>query len=447
MTLIEQNGHCCRSLPLYWIEWLADKLTDNKVTKTDRIVLALLGVLLLLLQAGTAFSDPVAVTAPRTPIMPQASYWHDRDGRADAAALVAGQFDDRFGPVPAGGLIAGPGNQWLRFELHNAMDRAHLLLLVESFMVAEIELVYRDAQGLHIYRAGRDVRYAERPVTSDFPTLPLTLAPGATQTFYLKMNLVIGWPMQPYITTELDVLERIQGSAGLSLMLAGLVIGVMLYMVVLALFTREWGSVGWYAGIMVCSALILLARHGYLARFTDGLPYLQLSGLIPLAALERAFTFLFIRSLFRTPQYYPLADRFLVTLTALTLLFVPLSLVFDAAQLLSWNMWQSLLTSIALIGASAYLTWRGAAQATLFLGGIIAYLCLQGLYNLVIQQVLPYTTATRYLPELGTLVLALTYTLLLSERLRRYRSENFRLETDAAVAQAENRAKSELLAS
>jgi CheY-like chemotaxis protein len=59
---------------------------------------------------------------------------------------------------------------------------------------------------------------------------------------------------------------------------------------------------------------------------------------------------------------------------------------------------------------------------------------------------LPYNAFTSYALDAGTVVLVITYTLMLAGRLRQYRAQNYQLQTAAAVARAESRAKSELLA-
>ncbi len=406
-------------------------------------------LLIGLLLAVGAHAVPLE-TRDREPanLVGHANYWWDANSEASAEQIVDGSFDARFAPWQSNILQARTGKQWLRAEIHNPTGEIQALaVMLETSALSVTELAYRDDGGTHVLRAGRLIKFKDWPLQYRYPALPLRVAAGATQTVYLQIQ-----PAQPvinttpYVMTQRDLIGRTTPDTLLSMLTLGVICGVTLYVLLVSLLSKEWQGVGYYLGIMVCFTLIQLSQSSHIQKLTESHVYLQSNLLLMVGALGHMLEVQFVRVFMGLRQQHRRLDRVLI---ALLLTGIPLLCVEAFARgplIVQAALYFAVAVYFVLIATSAYLLWQRQTGSTLFFIGINAYAVPSLLRLLTVAGVIPPNAFTPHGQELGMSLLSLLFAALLAQRIQTYRDRTHTLSTQTAIAQAESRAKSELLA-
>jgi len=406
----------------------------------------LVGLLLAAVGAGAAplqvrDREPVSLSG-------HAGYWWDENAEATPERIAAGTFDARFSPWQSDVLHARRGQQWWRAEIHNPTSEAQsLVLMLDSSYFNLAELAYSDEGGTHIERAGRQIKFSEWPLQYRHPALPVSIAAGATLTIYLQLH--VGPPAidaVPYVMTQHDLIGHSSPDTLVSTLTLGIICGVTLYVVLVSILSREWQGVGYYVGIMICFTLIQLSLNSHAQGLTERYLYLQTHLLLMVGTIGHMLETQFVRTFMDTRQRHPRLDRCLL---ALVLIGIPVAIVqalFFNPLVVRITLYLVILNYLSLIATSCYLLWRRSPGSGLFFIGMNAYLVPLLIRLLALGGAIPHSHISRHGQELGMSLLSLLFAVLLAQRLQHYRDRSHSLSTQAAVALAESRAKSDLLA-
>ena len=411
--------------------------------------IALAAFLMALLLASAAHAAVVEVHK-QTPVnfSGQADFWQDVNSEATPETLTDGTFDDRFHPWSAESLKSLRSDDWLRLRIRNPNSEAEPLAIVVNRKGVQLaELVYRDTEGVHLTRTGRSISYADWPLRALTPALPFVIPPHAELTLYLRVNLAVrAADRTPYVITMSNMLEHAAASSRLANFTFGVILGGTLYVLLIARATREWTGVGYYMALMAASTLVLGLNSGLLIDLPFDTRYLQ-TGLVPgFAVITRIFLLLFVRSITDMKKDHPLLDRACVLIVgAGVLLLLAYILGSTPAKILAVVIYL-LIAHLFLIPVAIAVLLRDRQGGRLFFYIMSIFLVLTIVGQLAVLGWMPNNLLTDYARDLQTALLGLFFAVLLIQRIEKYRSTNQLLTTKTAVASAESRAKSELLA-
>lgn len=206
-----------------------------------RCVIAWLGVLAAALAGSAALAASVVLDthAERMDLSHNLTLLHDPGGQLHFSEVVGMTADFRH--VQRADLLKSfnAGVFWLRFSLsHSGSQPITRWLLAGTPKVDRIALFMHDsarpaADGWHVLNAGRSVPRSQKPVVAADAVFPVTLAPGETREFLIRINVrgatdmvLTLWEPQAYRLAAGDrnlLLSGIVGSLLLGSLLALLV--------------------------------------------------------------------------------------------------------------------------------------------------------------------------------------------------------------------------------
>jgi two-component system, sensor histidine kinase LadS len=177
-------------------------------------------------------------------LLPQTEYWVDDSLDTTVDALVARSS--------AGQALFRPSSEtdrhkvdgkvlWLRFEIMIADPRSHWLLQLDSPLVDDVQLYWRDAkQQWLVLKAGDVVPHKNWPMQTRLPTFSLKSGAGISTVYYLRIvnkRTPVSLPMQIYRDTHFVAAQ--QADSLLLGALLGLVALVLVVSAFMALAMRD----------------------------------------------------------------------------------------------------------------------------------------------------------------------------------------------------------------
>ena len=409
------------------------------------LIILLLGILLT--PSASAAAVEIRDLAPAN-FSGQADVWRDDKGEATPETLTSGQFDHRFQPWHAESLKNLNSTDWLRLQIRNPKAQvAALVVNTNSNGILVAELIYRNAEGVHVSRSGRKIPYADWPLHYQFPALPFEI-PGRSQlTIYLRIEKGFSSAEKtPTVSTMRDMLEHAGASSRLAHFTLGIVLGVTIYVLLIARFTREWAGVGYYLALMASASLMLGLNSGLLLDLPFDITYLQ-SGVVPgFAIVTRMLLLLFVRTVCDLKQNHPRLNRVCLLLVAAGAAWLAFYLLGSSPLKILGVVFYLLICHVFLIPVAVAVLLHDRQGGRLFFVCMSVFLVLSISGLLAVLGWIPSNALTAYSRDLSTAVFALFFALILIQRIEKYRSANQELTTKTAVAYAESRAKSELLA-
>lgn len=400
--------------------------------------------------------------AQASPGIAAIEYWHDAAAEGGPASILAGDFDARFSAGNGGRLAPGTGWHWLRITLEPA--DAPRVLVVDNLVFETLRLhylhrddrVHRDdwtrgddsASGddWRMLEAGLTLPASTWPLPYRFFAFPLDIAAGDSPTLLLQARPNAPTTLSPAVLSREGFEQRSAHIADLSILLAGVVLGIGVYTLLLGIGGNGWQGLGYYAALMLTTGLTLLYLNGSLMPWLFDSVYLQQRLGLLLAALSGVFLFQFTRHLFSTPDQFPVIDVIARVCVGASLLFALSFLLLPPTLTSAWQVAVQMLRLLILIGFSLYWLRRQHPYARQYAIGIHGYLLLAIVFTLAQGGLISDNLLTRHAYEIGACLLGLMFASLLLQRLHHYRDEAFQLRTQTEIARAESRAKSDLLA-
>ncbi|MET0379954.1 MAG: ATP-binding protein, partial [Spongiibacteraceae bacterium] len=378
----------------------------------------------------------------------QAAIWQDNASEATPQSISSGQFDSYFQPLRQTALDRIPGQLWLRLTLDNPEPLSkNLAVVIDTNQISVMELIYRDEHGLQHLQTGRHIPLAQWPLHYQYPALPFELPANGSRTLYLRVKP--GAPSVgalPYVIAERDLLARAASTGKLINLALGIVLGITLYVLLVASFTRAWSGVGYYAALMFTLTLNLLINGGYLRNVLPDTRYFQAEMVLAIGVISRMLLLQFVRTIRETRQKHPVIDGLCLLMIGFGIPLLLLHSIAFSPLLVKAVVIYSLACYMLLIGVSLPLLWLDKKDAVAFVVGINGFLFLSMISQFALLGWIPHSTLTDLSRELATCLLSLLFALLLAQRVNKDRAAAQHMETQAAVARAESRAKSELLA-
>jgi signal transduction histidine kinase/DNA-binding response OmpR family regulator len=413
--------------------------------KNLRLVFALLcACLCARVDAGTAVQ---VINNQPQPLFGHLTHWVDRGGNTDDERVIGGEFDSAFTPYTERNIRHSEPNSWFRFTLQNRQDDApELMLVIDNLLFFYVDVYYqRDGIWIH-QRAGLKLPWQDRPMAYRYFAFPIDTNAAEPLSVYFKVTPATDTFFAPYIISGHGLTQMASTHAGRSNLIIGIVVGVAMYMVLLSVAVKDWSRTTLYYLSAVFFGLVLLSfMNGELGPPLGRWPkWHTIVGNIASTA-EMLFLLLFTRAVFQTWRQ----DRWIDS-TLRTLCYIEAALVlvspWQIDQLAIPNLLLAAFCIVLFIGLSIYFAVQRRPSAGYYLAGMLGFLSLSLLHLLGISGVLPPVPLVQHGYELAHCLQGVAFALMLTDKLRRIRSERAQAETKAALAQAESRAKSEFLA-
>ncbi len=201
-----------------------------------------------------------------------AAYFSDAQGTLDLDAVPTQHFQDgscisSFPVPPPGGVL------WFRFDVANPYATSvRWFITTMELVVDDIRLYERTPDDLaFVSRNGRTTAYLERPAKTGKLAVPLTLNPGESKTFYLRISGMFAPKVTPLIISPDLLADLSKAINNISLS----VIGFLAMMAVVSLILYRHVAPGFsrlYTGYMACQLALALIYHDWLAQ----IPFMNL---------------------------------------------------------------------------------------------------------------------------------------------------------------------------
>ena len=313
---------------------------------------------------------------------------------------------------------------WVRFLVGNEADQViPWLLAVESnLFYIDVYMPAANAEGYEVIQTGTARPYDTRMVDHPRFLFDLSIPPGEAQTIYARfesesaMNLSLAIWSAEAIAQEDLVLQMING----------FIYGVLLIMAAynfILLFSLRDKSYLYYVLFLTALLLAFLTDDGITHKYIwpDQGRINAIGGQF-FFTLLLIFALLFSDSFLQLKEYAPRLRRFLVVITILLWLMLPLqwiSLLWTARPILILT----IVTFVIVVG-SGILVWRkGYYPARYFLLAWLLLLSSFVLFVLSLAGILPLTLFSIAGSQIGIVVLVLTLSLALADRINVYRKE------------------------
>jgi signal transduction histidine kinase len=366
--------------------------------------------------------------------------------------LLAGDYVERFHRFDEPSMSFWDGKPiWLRFRIANNTSDPRIVLSANVVLFTQATLLYNRAQagsppdnvllegGLLDTTLKDDWPYRDVSFQLDVPT-------DQIRTVYLRLYTPYILLMNPYISDQKTYsLLQIQKASWAYLMI-GIVCGVLLYLVMVALYVRGMREIYYCLAFACVSLLILLYGPGYLLALLPDNDWLKLH-VYALIFLAQAFFFVgFSRQHFKTGQDFPYVERLLQTCQYLMGILLISSLVTPVEWgVVSVGIAASLL-SVLLCVCSAYIWANSERRLTTYMFGTMIFLFVCILAMLENMGLIALGGKSRSAYEAGICLQTILFAFALAEKIRDFQMEKILSAVHSAGAQAETRAKSSFLA-
>ncbi|OHC66947.1 MAG: hypothetical protein A2045_09965 [Rhodocyclales bacterium GWA2_65_20] len=312
----------------------------------------------------------------------------DDSARLSFEDLQAEEREGRSTFVAATPKLLNPGYSkaayWLRVRIANRSDQALERWLVLDFArLREVTLfVPHDDGRVDRIETGARLRFGERPVAEEKPVLPLQLAAGQTQTFYLRiasettMRLEASlWDQMTFRTVEDDLHKR-------NFLLFG-ALGMVVFSGLFMFFSLRQSAFLYQASAVFCYLIFESGFAGYTLRYLwpDAPEWdLRIVGAAP--ALASLSELLYLRVFLQSRKLLPRIDKFMRVVIAGECLAGAIAILGDYRFAIQVS--QPFMLAAALVSpVAAVLAWRKG-----LVGARFVLLAMVILWGMVITRVM-----------------------------------------------------------
>ncbi|MDP2226254.1 MAG: 7TM diverse intracellular signaling domain-containing protein [Moraxellaceae bacterium] len=357
--------------------------------------------------------------------------------------------DDDFLPLPRSHISLGfrPDACWFRFRLENRLTLPQELIFSVDYPVLDQVDIHREsATGIQHLALGDALPFTQRVLDSRNFLLPFTLAPGASETFTLRvqstgsMTVPLRLSGRDSFITELEIREWWLGA------FYGISLGLLFYHAFLWMALRE--KIYRFFVLHVGASLVYLATlQGLAFRLWPNAPEWNTRSNFLAGYVLMLSGVLFARDYLNTREWR-LGDRLLLGVASL----LGMALVVQAVLPLQL-MYATLAITAALVMLLLFLTglvrWlQGLREARQFMLAWGLFLLMATVFSLKASGLLASLPllATVNLLQVGIILQQVLLSLGLAGRLSALKQEKIQKEQEVLRVQAENVAKGDFLA-
>lgn len=388
------------------------------------------------IQASASFS--IAKPGEVYPVGKQAWIYEDPSGKKTIEEIKhEPQFVLSKDEIPSFGITSS--SYWIRLELFNKAGKDNLLLLIENPIIDEVEFYYTDSQGnVRSDVAGEHMTFAERTIYHSNYIFPLPVKDNERAICYLKVKSNDQLQLPVFVGTEEAIYQRLLIRDLLFGIYAGIIAVMILYNLFVYLSVKD-NSYIYYVFFILFVGLSQATLEGLGFRFLwPGFPWMAINSTVIIPALSGVTTGLFMKSFLQTARYTPVLDKIING-------FITGYIIALIACLLGFNQFGLQLLHVAGAGGSffaLYVGYRvhklGNRSGRFFL--IANSIFLIAVFTFVLRNVniIPYTTFTSIVLELGSALQVILLSFALADKINTLKLEKEQSQAMALLAAREN---------
>lgn len=414
--------------------------------------LLLLSVLLSLLLTGLLFDTRPACAiaidnSNRIELVPAGVIEALPPGTVGDGATLAQVIDQPgFTVARNGSLPVTRHDVWYRIAISNPdVNRQIRVLDFAESLFDEIEVHTNFDGQWRSTLTGLKFPYYSRPIDYPYIAFPLAVPAHYEGYVYVRINSMHMPVVYPVIYDQLQFQFAMMVNGGISLLLIGILVGVILFMVMMYFTLRE-------RRLLVLIGLLIALLTGI--TYNNGFIYLLIPDQVRLhrgiyfyaMAITSILTLQLCKDLFELQRHRLCLQR-AATVLQLACMVPGLATVFVApdAWLLPLNLVMlATLTLTIIIGIDAQL--RGSSSATLINIGMLLWASVTAISVLGSTGVIQYNLWNRHAYESGLILLCIFFSMAIARRIQYYQIRHNDLLQKAAVAETRDQLKSEFLA-
>lgn len=405
---------------------------------------------LCLCAAHAAAPTALVNDGERTPLQGSLDFLVDRPG-LEREQLAQGFYDNEFHRYDDRIVNFQRHPVWLRMHISNSSQSDRLVLSVDDVLFTEAELLYSDSsdessRSITTQKTGMLHPYIQKNWHYHDIAFLLNIRQDSSKTIYLRLSTPFFMLLDPYVADEMTYSAYQAAQASWGHLMVGIMLGVLLYLAMIALYVRGISEVRHCIAFVSVSFLVLLFGRGYLFGVLPDNAWLN-THLYPLIFSAQAFTYIaFSRRHFKTHQDFPLTDKALLAGEYFSAMQLFASLVVP----LEWSVMAVGISAFILIAmlciASVYIWANSTRRLTVYIFGTLSFLLVCILATAENCGFISLNGKGRSWYEAGLCLQTILFALALAEKINDYQREQTRLAVRAAEATAESRAKSSFLA-
>ncbi|MEY8195156.1 MAG: 7TM-DISM domain-containing protein [Cycloclasticus sp.] len=284
---------------------------------------------------------------------------------------------------------------WARFELRNDSPHYEWWLEVGKSRLENLSLYQFTPQGWQEQNSGMTHPFNERPLNLRTNLFPITIAPGESLTFYLRvqsrtaLSLAVSLWRPSAFTASTELSSLLNGGN------FAMLIGLSVYSLFNWLLLRK--ALYLQFGLFVFSVVIFWSGvGGFIHQYIGLLPHdWSIRIIIFSASLINLFYLIYARNFLQSQRHAPLWDRFLILLVGITVLEVGLSIWANFSILAQLIILVFFFSSLMTLSAAIVIMFRGYKPARLFItiqAILFPFICIKllgmfGLLPIIIGQI------------------------------------------------------------
>ncbi|CAA0114954.1 Autoinducer 2 sensor kinase/phosphatase LuxQ [BD1-7 clade bacterium] len=342
---------------------------------------------------------------------------------------------------------------WFRVQITNPYnEKLQTVLNFEELLFDELSIYYRPATAPPLtafteFQTGLNHGYDSRPIDYRFFAMPISIAANGTIDLYISAMAHHMPMMSPTLSTAEAFISTSTVSRLMGLLTVGVIIGICLLLAVfmpLVLASKEAYSFILY---MIATSSVIVSVGGFMAPMMPNNPEMHkflLVGLLAAASISNLLMVNVFFEVYKSNRRLNLVYLLFMIIFAAQILLYPLlggyeNLILVAVA--STMAMYVLLFYTSVVGVRIH-----QKTAWLFLLGISVFFATTIYASLGARGLVPYNPWIRHTFSIGIIFQALIYCLATGLKVHQDRRERLELAREVDIARAENRGKSEFLA-
>jgi signal transduction histidine kinase/ActR/RegA family two-component response regulator len=351
-----------------------------------------------------------------------------------------------FIPATTGSLPATRQDVWYRIAISNPDDnRQQRVLDFAESLFDEIEIhTHFDGQW-HSTLTGLKFPYHSRPIDYPYIAFPLAVPAHYEGYVYVRINSMHLPVVYPAIYDQLQFQFAMMVNGGVSLLLIGVLNGVILFMVMMYFTLRERRLLV-LIGLLISLLTGITYNNGFIYQLIPDQVRLHRAIYFYAMASTSVLTLQLCIGLFELRRHRRWLYRAAIVLQLLCAIpVVATFIVAPDAWLLPLNLVMlAVLLLTFIIGIDAQI--RGASSAALINIGMLLWGSVTAISVLGARGVIQYNLWNRHAYESGLILLCIFFSMAIARRIQYYQIRHNDLLQKAAVAETRDQLKSEFLA-
>ncbi len=339
---------------------------------------------------------------------------------------------------------------WIRFHIYNDKDETATRYLSLDNPHIDYLSLYEVEQGelVKTTESGDKYVFSQRPIPYNSFLYRFSIAPQTTTTFYLRVETKGSAALPLMLLTPDALVNQADNQSLFQGFQLGMMIAIGLFSLFAAIISHSYSS-GYHSGYVLSMALLVATIHGLSFRYIwPDYPFMQ-QQMPALIAMVLVFALMFIAQVLKLKSHSPKLFKLSRYTTAILILVVLFSLLFDYGTALKIDLLAVLLAVSVVMFISITLSLKGRKIAKLYsiawsgvvVGSFISAMMYLGVIHLPIKHQTPIMFGLSFEVTFMAVIMAIRYNnerqakiaiqqkaLAQAERLRQNREEALKAE-------------------